>query len=284
MIVNPSWGMSGPVFPPDHKPKGLLPKPSPVSLLLLNLLSFVVILFLGLVLFGCRPATPTTTSILIEEEGGPDWFEDISDAVGLDFVHDPGPVGTFFMPQSMGSGAAFIHEFSPDGHETLYLYLLQNAGPDSKSVNRLYKQLPDGTFHDVTNGSGLDVAGFNMGVAIADVNNDGLPDVLLTQYHGVRLFLNCGGGRFEDVTEEAGLSNPLWGTSAAFLDYDRDGWLDLVIVNYLDYNSSKDCLTQQGKKDFCSPMAFDGTCSKLFRNSGKAVGAGKPRARVHFED
>jgi hypothetical protein len=184
----------------------------------------------------------------------------------------------------MGSGAAFIHEFSPDGKETLYLYLLQNAGPDSKSVNRLYKQLPDGTFRDVTKGSGLDVAGFNMGVAVADVNNDGLPDVLLTQYHGVRLFLNCGNGRFEDVTEEAGLSDPLWGTSAAFLDYDRDGWLDLIIVNYLDYDPSKECLTQQGKKDFCSPQAFYGTCSKLFHNCGKTKTSSKKEARVRFED
>jgi hypothetical protein len=239
-------------------------------------------LFLSLILFGCRPAAPTT--IFAEDEDGPEWFEDSTDAVRLDFVHDPGPVGTYFMPQSMGSGAAFIHEFGPDGGETLYLYLLQNAGPDSKSVNRLYKLLPNGSFHDVTEGSGLDVAGFNMGVAVGDVNNDGLPDVLLTQYHGVRLFLNCGNGHFQDVTKKAGLSNLLWGMSAAFFDYDRDGWLDLVLVNYLDYDPGKECLTQQGKKDFCSPIAFEGTCSKLFHNISKTSGADTFGARVRFED
>src|SRR5262249_25451874 len=149
-----------------------------------------------------------------------------------DFVHDVGPTGTYFMPQAQGSGCAFIH----DGDGTVYLYLLQNAGPSSQAVNRLYRRLPDGRLQDVTAGSGLDVAGYNMGVAVADVNNDGLPDVLLTQYGGIRLFLNVGGGRFEDITKETDLKNTLWGTSAAFFDYDRDGWLDLVVVNYLNYD------------------------------------------------
>src|SRR5438270_13862191 len=107
-----------------------------------------------------------------------------------------------------------------------------------------------------------------MGVAVGDVNNDGLPDVLLTQYGGVRLFLNLGGGRFEDVTAEAGLSNPLWGTSAAFLDFDRDGWLDLVVVNYVSYNPKSDCPVPRGAKDFCGPMGLPSTSSKLFRNLG----------------
>jgi hypothetical protein len=218
-----------------------------------------------------------------EPASGPAWFEDVTDRVGLDFVHDCGPTGSYFMPQSMGSGAAVIRE--ADG--TLYLYLLQQAGPGSKSVNRLYKWEPDGElgrFRDVTAGSGLDVAGWSTGVAVGDVNNDGLPDVLLTQYGGVKLFLNKGGGQFEDVTKEAGLSNPLWAMSAAFLDYDRDGLLDLVVVNYLDYDPKKDCPSPRGVKEFCGPSNFPGTCSKLFHNLGPGPGAdGKP-ARVRFKD
>jgi hypothetical protein len=284
MRTSLTWGTPDSVRTPGQKAEEPLRQPSRPSLLMFSLPSLVTVVFLSIVLLGCRPGTPSTSAVPNEEATGPNWFEDVSDAVGLDFVHDPGPLGTWFMPQSMGSGVAFIHEFSSDGTETLYLYLLQNAGPDSKSVNRLYKRLADGTFRDVTRGSGLDVAGFNMGVAIGDVNNDGLPDVLLTQYHGVRLFLNRGGGHFDEVTEEAGLSNPLWGTSAAFLDYDRDGWLDLVVVNYVDYDPRKDCLTPQGTKDFCGPMAFAGTCSKLFHNCGAARPVDKPRARVLFED
>ena len=82
--------------------------------------------------------------------------------------------------------------------------MLQNGGPKSSSTNRLYKQLPDGRFKDVSKGSGLDIAGWNMGVAVGDVNNDGRPDVLVTQYGGVKLFLNNGDGTFTDVTGGAG--------------------------------------------------------------------------------
>jgi hypothetical protein len=228
-------------------------------------------------LFGCRGSSTTPPKDEPSDEG-PVWFEDVTEAVGLDFVHDPGPTGSYFMPQSMGSGCAFLHEFAPDGTETIYLYLLQDAGPDSRSVNRLYKRTPDGKFRDVTTGSGLDVTGYNMGVAVADVNNDGLPDVLLTQYGSVRLFLNRGNGQFEDVTKESGLSNPLWGMSAAFFDYDRDGWLDLVLVNYVDYDPKSPCPTPRGVKDFCGPQGFNGTCAKLFHNLGSTGG------RVRFED
>ena|SRR5436309_692148 len=97
----------------------------------------------GLGLLGCWSGLSTP---LPSPDGadGPVWFEDVAEAVGLDFVHDPGPAGTYFMPQSAGSGCAFIH----DGDGTIYLYLLQNAGPDSPSVNRLYKRLPGGKLQD----------------------------------------------------------------------------------------------------------------------------------------
>ena len=245
----------------------------PLGLLAVSVPLLVVAVF-GLF----RPNAARTTR---PEDEGPVWFDDITDAVSLHFVHDPGPTGEYFMPQAFGSGCAFIL----DGDGTLYLYLLQNAGPESKSVNRLYKRTTDGKFEDVTQGSGLGVAGYNMGVAVADVNNDGLADVLLTQYGAVRLFLNLGGGRFEEITTEAGLSDPLWATSAAFLDYDRDGWLDLVVVNYLDYDRNRDCPAPDGKKEFCSPGRFRGLSSKLFHNLGpQHPQDGKPGARVRFED
>jgi len=120
-----------------------------------------------------------------------------------------------------------------------------------------------------------------MGVAIGDVNNDGRPDVLITQANGVRLFLNLGGMKFADVTAEAGLDNPAWGTSAAFLDYDRDGWLDLVIVNYVDYDPSWPCLAPGGERDYCAPRVFPRTASRLFHNRGTERAK---NARVAFED
>src|SRR5262249_54333427 len=153
-----------------------------------------------------------------------------------------------------------------DGDGRPDLLLLTNGGPDSKSTNKLFRQKSDGTFEDVSAGSGLDFPGFNMGVALGDVNNDGKPDVLVTQYTGARLFLNLGGMKFADVTEEAGVKNPSWGSSAAFLDYDRDGWLDLVIVNYVNYDPNWPCQSRVGGEDYCDPAPFAGTATRLFRN------------------
>src|SRR5262249_6046717 len=155
----------------------------------------------------------------------------------------------------------------------------QTAGPRSGVRNRLYLQTADGRFRDASAGSGLDFDGYNMGVAIGDVDNDGRPDVLITQYTGVRLLHNVGGGKFRDITESAGIVNPQWGASAAFVDYDRDGRLDLIVVNYLDYDPSWPCNSPGGGKDFCGPRAFPGTIPRLYRNLGP--GDGKP---VRFAD
>jgi hypothetical protein len=223
---------------------------------------------------GPAPAAPTE-----DEPEGPCWFIDVTEESGLHFVHDAGPTGTYFMPQAIGSGAA-LFDFDNDGR--LDIYLLQNGGPNSRSTNRLYRQEADGRFTDVSAGSGLDIAGHGMGVAVGDVNNDGWPDVLVTQYGGLKLFLNNGNGTFTDVTREAGLDSVLWGTSACFVDYDRDGWLDLVVVNYVNYDPSMRCADTAGRRDYCAPRTFEGTVTKLYRNLGRSK-AGRADG-VRFED
>ena len=198
-------------------------------------------------LAGCR-----SNHDVPEEADGPAWFEDATEELGIDFVHDAGPVdGRYFMPQIVGSGVA-VFDFDGDGR--LDLYFLNNGGPNGKK-NRLFRQLPSGQFKDVSRGSGLDFSGYCMGVAIGDVNNDGKPDVLVTLYRGIKLFLNNGDGTFTDVTEKAGLSNPLWATSAAFLDFDRDGRLDLIITNYLADDPTRIC-SSGSLADYCSPKTF----------------------------
>ncbi len=223
---------------------------------------------------GCKSKAPRPSAA-----GDPPWFDDVTSRVGLDFVHDAGATGGYFMPQVMGSGAA-LFDFDDDGR--LDIYLVHNAGPDSKSTNRLYHQEPDGSFQDVSAGSGLDVAGFGMGVAIGDVNNDGKLDLFLTEYGRVRLFLNAGGGNFRDVTVEAGIDQSSWATSASFFDFDRDGWLDLVVANYLDYEKTRPCGDPGGARDFCGPGNFRGMVTRLYHNRG--AGADRPAEGPRFED
>ncbi len=175
---------------------------------------------------------------------GPAWFADVTAAIG--------------------SGAAL---FDYDGDGLLDILLLQNGGPNGPHHVLLHQE-KDGTFRDVSADSGLDVAGYGMGVAIGDVNNDGRPDVLVTEYSGVRLFLNEGGGKFREVTRQAGLANPAWGASAAFLDFDRDGWLDLVVVNYVDYDPGLPCRPHSGRQEYCPPKSFPGRVTRLFHNKG----------------
>ena len=234
---------------------------------------FVSLLVLGFVGPGCRQSKTENKS------SEPVWFEDVTAKSGITFTHDVGILGRFFMPETVGSGAA-LFDYDNDGR--LDIYLIQNGGPKSAAVNRLFHQGVDGRFSDVSAGSGLDVAGYGMGVAIGDINNDGASDVLVTEYGGVRLFQNQGGGQFSDITKQAGMDNPQWATSAAFFDYDRDGWLDLVVVNYIDYLESQKCFDRAGKPEYCGPNSRPGTVSRLFHNLGRA--ASTTNSPVRFED
>ena len=197
--------------------------------------------------------------------------------MGLTFTHDSASMGAFFMPEHIGSGGAFL-DFDNDGR--LDVFLVQHGGPASPSKNQLFRQGEDGRFANVTAGSGLDVAGYGMGATVGDVDNDGLPDLFLTEYGAVRLFLNRGGGRFTDVTRAAGLDNSRWSTAASFLDYDRDGWLDLFVGNYVDYLPEHQCFDPAGAPDFCGPQNFQNTVSRLFHNRGRTG----PDGLVQFED
>jgi hypothetical protein len=246
--------------------------------LALRLVGLAVLGWLAVLLMpGCRPGTATDSSpATAPTVAEPPWFEDVTEAVGIHFTHDAGPGGDYFLPQIMGSGAAL---FDCDNDGRLDIYLVHNAGPNAGARNRLFRQKDDGTFEDVSAGSGLDVAGHGMGVAIGDVNNDGRPDVLLTEYRGIRLFLNNGNCTFTEVTREAGLDSLHWATSASFLDYDRDGWLDLVVVHYVDYDASLHCTGSGARPDFCHPNMFAGTVTQLYHNLGP-----RPDGPVAFRD
>jgi hypothetical protein len=211
------------------------------------------------VVAGCSPPPA------VEPPPPPGWFRDITAECRLDFTHDAGPGGSYFLPEIMGSGAAV---FDYDGDGLLDVYLVSSGGPQSKSTNKLLRRLPDGTFQDVSAGSGVDVTGHGMGVAVGDIDNDGRPDLVVTEYGRVRLFRNQGGGKFTDATAAAGLDSPLWSTSAAFADFDRDGWLDLAVCGYIDYDRSAPSAGTGGKPDYCHPKTFPGSTTRLYRNLG----------------
>jgi hypothetical protein len=226
---------------------------------------------------GCnrQPATSATGSLVDSA-----WFENWTESSGVRFVHDATVSGQYLISEQMASGAAVL-DYDNDGR--LDLYFIHNVAPTSRSTNSLWHQEPDGRFRDVSIGSGLDVTGFGNGLAVGDVNNDGWPDVLITEYDRLRLFVNRqGSGRFVDVTSAAGVTNSNWAVPAAFLDFDRDGWLDLVVGNYLDYDPSQRCPDPRGQLDFCGPFGFRTTPTRLFRNVSGPVGAPAPMPR--FED
>jgi hypothetical protein len=134
----------------------------------------------------------------------------------------------------------------------------------------LYRNRHDGTFEDITKGSGLDFEAHSMGIAVGDYDNDGRDDVYITALEGDRLFHNEGGGRFLDITADAGIQNANFGTSAAWLDYDRDGKLDLFVANYVQWTPQSDlfCSMDGSTKSYCTPESYKGTSAKLYRNLG----------------
>jgi hypothetical protein len=205
-------------------------------------------------------------------------FREAAAETGLVFRHFTGATGQFYLPEIMGPGAAV---FDYDGDGDLDVYFTQGVVLEpGKSVpgqplgNRLFRNelRPSGRlrFADVTQQARVGYAGYGMGIAVGDYDNDGRPDLLVTCLGSIVLYRNSGDGTFADVTGPAGLADALWATSAAFLDYDRDGDLDLFVTHYVDFTvaGNKRCPGLGGELDYCSPAAYRGVPDRLYRNDG----------------
>jgi hypothetical protein len=197
-------------------------------------------------------------------------FTDVTAQAGIKFVHNSGRAGQKFLPETLGSGVAWF-DADGDGWPDILLINSKDWTPRGrKSLPALYRNNHDGTFTDITAGSGLDVEMYGMGVAIGDYDNDGRDDVYITALEGDHLFHNEGHGKFRDVTKASGIDNANFGTSAAWVDYDRDGKLDLFVANYVQWTAKGDlwCSLDGAAKSYCTPESYKGTSSKLYHNLG----------------
>ena len=202
-------------------------------------------------------------------------FTDVTGPAGIKFQHNSGAYGGKLLPETLGSGCAFL-DYDGDGWQDI---LLVNSmdWPGHKrewSTPKLYRNNRDGTFSDVTKAAGLDLEMYGMGVAVGDYNNDGFPDVFITCVGQSRLFRNLGNGKFTDVTKAAGLTGRQGlSTSAVWLDYDRDGLLDLFVCNYVRWTAEHDvfCSLDGKNKSYCTPEAYRGDTCCLYHNKGNGT-------------
>jgi hypothetical protein len=198
-------------------------------------------------------------------------FTDVTAAAGVRFRHNNGAFGKKYLPETMGSGGAFL---DVDGDGWLDALLVQSTDwpgrPKSRSIPALYRNNRNGTFTDITQSSGLAVEMYGLGVAAADYDNDGDTDIYITALGPDRLFRNLGGARFEDVTARAGMGDPGFSTSAVWFDYDKDSYLDLFVSNYVDWSIDKDlfCTLDGRTKSYCTPESYKGQSPTLYRNKG----------------
>ena len=198
-------------------------------------------------------------------------FEDIPPSMsGIHWVHTAGKTATKYLPETSGAGCAFL-DFDNDGWMDIYLV---NSGkcdlytPPHPLRNALYRNNRDGTFTDVTEKAGVGGGGYGMGVAVGDFDNDGFPDIYITQYGQNILYRNNRDGTFTDVTAQAGVAAPGWSSSAVWFDYDSDGLLDLFVCQFAFFDPAIECKDAEGIRHYCNPRVYKPRPSLLFHNNG----------------
>ncbi len=217
-------------------------------------------------------------------------FTDEARSSGLAFVYFNGMSGEFYFVENLGGGVALL-DYDRDGDLDIYLTQGHMLGEGKTLRDALFAPPPgqalsdrlfrndlvvdqDGRrrlhFTDVTEKAGIDAPGYGMGVTAGDYDNDGWPDLYVTNFGDNQLWHNNGDGSFTETGAKAGVDRAGWGLSAAFLDYDRDGLLDLYVVNYVhfDLHKNKKCYALSGARDYCGPQFFEPARDRLYRNLG----------------
>jgi enediyne biosynthesis protein E4 len=221
-------------------------------------------------------------------------FTDIRKQAGITFLQDSTQSEEKLYLETMGTGVGWL-DYDQDG--LMDLYFVQSGPtefykPDHPMRSALYHNNGDGTFTDVTEKTGVAAENhYGQGVAIADYDNDGYPDIYVTGYQRAILYHNNGNGTFTDVTAKAGVADEGgWSTSAAWLDYDHDGYLDLVVLNYIEWSANNNLWCGEhrpGYRSYCHPGNYQGQRIKLYHNNHNGTftdvsdssGIGKPEAK-----
>ncbi|MBM3880904.1 MAG: CRTAC1 family protein [Verrucomicrobia bacterium] len=209
--------------------------------------------------------------------GGRIVFEDVTARAGLAFQHTIGDRALSSLVEATGVGCAFL-DYDRDGWLDIFLVngvaLPGLSDPEpaeaetlQAATSRLFRNQGDGTFEDTTQRAGIRPGGYGMAALVGDYDNDGFPDLYVTQYGANRLYHNRGDGSFAEVAADRGVATGGFSVGACFLDHDRDGHLDLFVGQYVEYDDAYN--RKHGRMDnFPGPLAYPPTLSQLYRNLG----------------
>jgi enediyne biosynthesis protein E4 len=211
-------------------------------------------------------------------------FADITAKSGIRFRNASSPTSRKYLIESMTGGVAM---FDYNGDGLLDLFFVNGAAledpmprdqqPDKQDPrfwNRLYRNNGDGTFTDVTEAAGVKGHSYGMGAAVGDFDNDGHPDLYVTNYESNILYRNNGDGTFTDITEKAGVAAGGWSAGACFMDFDNDGHLDLIVSRYVEWDFSMDIwcgARKPGHRAYCHPDHFKPVEHIVYRNNGNGA-------------
>jgi enediyne biosynthesis protein E4 len=230
------------------------------------LLTFILVFFIPFATVGCKKDPDMSA------KSSPSLFTEVTKEAGLKFIHDPGAEGKYLFPEIQGSGGGFL-DFDNDGDLDILLLngsYTKKTGPGAPK-NQLLRREQNGSFTDVTELSGILSEGYNVGLAVGDVDNDGDVDLYISRFDSDRLYSNQGNGRFLDISNQAGIKDSNWGTSTLFFDYDRDGYLDIYVTTYVIYDPNPVCTDKAGRQDYCGPDGYAGVPDLLYHNNGNGT-------------